>query len=216
MLNGIKACIFDMDGTIIDSMGLWHDIDIAYFEKYNKRLPDDYQSKIEGMSMRQTAVFTRETYGFSQSVDEIVDEWNQMAHDYYATRIEYKDNVVDFFEYLIKKGIKLGVATSNSRFLFDALSDSIGLGEYMDVVVTGEDVVHGKPDPECYITAAGRLGVSPDECLVFEDIIVGLNAAKSAGMKTCAVADSYSVSQWDKKVELADFSIKGFIELIDK
>lgn len=214
MLNGIKACIFDMDGTIIDSMGLWHDIDVAYFEKYNKKLPPSYQSEIEGMSMYETAVYTKNTYDFPNSVDEIMNEWNMMAKDYYSSRIGYKPYVEDFFCILKEKGILLGVATSNSRYLYNALAESIGLSDYMDVVITGEDVTNGKPDPECYLTAARKLGAKPCECLVFEDITVGLKAAINAGMKTCAVADSYSVKQWDEKVKMADYNINSFKDIM--
>ena len=214
MLDGIKACIFDMDGTIIDSMGLWHDIDVAYFEKYNKELPGTYQSEIEGMSMYETAVYTKNTYGFEDSIEDIIAEWNQMAEDYYSSRIKFKPHVEEFFLFLKKKGILLGVATSNSRYLFDALSESIGLGRYMDTVVTGEDVVNGKPNPECYLIAANRLGVETADCLVFEDITVGLRAAISAGMKTCAVADSYSEKQWNEKVKMADYYINDFNEIM--
>lgn len=214
MFDGIKACIFDMDGTIIDSMGLWHDIDIEYFGKYNKVLPPTYQSEIEGMSIRETAEYTKNTYGFSDSIEDMIHEWNQMAEEYYANKIQFKPHVEDFFGFLKKRGILLGVATSNSRYLYQALSDSVGLYKYMDAVVTGEDVTCGKPAPECYLKAAEKLGVEPAACLVFEDIPIGLKAAISAGMKTCAVADAYSEKQWKEKTELADYNIRNFKEIM--
>jgi len=215
ILNNIKACIFDMDGTLIDSMSLWYDIDVAYFKKYNKILPDDYQTKIEGLSVIETAIFTKENYGFDISIDYMIDEWNQMAYEQYANRIEFKPFAKNFLISLKEKGYKLGVATSNSKYLFEAFSKKSGLDQLIDFAVTGEDVECGKPDPECYLKVASALNVKPEECLVFEDITQGLQAAINAGMKSCAVYDLYSVHQWDDKVKMSDCYINSYEDTKD-
>jgi len=215
MFKNIKACLFDMDGTLIDSMGIWRQIDCDYFGKFNKELPDDYQKRIEGLNMYETAVFTKEYYDFPDSVDKIMDDWNKMAREAYCNTIKFKPYVIEVLTLLRKKGIKLGVATSNSGYLFEGFAKSSNLYDYIEVAIVGEDVKYGKPKPDCYLEAAKRLGVTPDECLVFEDIIVGLTAGKNAGMKTCAVPDTYSLRSWDEKVAFADYSISGYDELID-
>ena len=209
-LTGIKACLFDMDGTLIDSMGLWHGIDVEYFRKYGKVLPDTYQEEIEGLSVIETAVYTKEHYGFEDTIEGMIDEWNQMAHEQYAKHITFKPGVRDFLLSLKEKGIKMGVATSNSRFLFDAIADASGLCSIMDASVTGEEVSNGKPAPECYLKVASKLGVRPEECLVFEDIIMGLQAGINAGMKTVAVSDTYSASKWEEKKAMSDYYIESY------
>lgn len=215
MFTDIKACLFDMDGTLIDSMGLWHDVDVEFFAKYGKELPDDYQRKIEGLSVVETAIFTKKEYDFDLSIDDMIAEWNQMAHEHYANRIDFKPYARQMLELLKEKGIKLGIATSNSKFLFDAFAIQSGLYDYIDVAITGEDVKCGKPEPECYLTAAKRLNVNPENCLVFEDITVGIKAGINAGMKTCAVEDSYSVHQREDKLKMADYYIDSFDKIID-
>ena len=215
MFENIKACLFDMDGTLIESMGIWKEIDRIYFGKHGKELPDDYQSKIEGLNMYETAVFTKNEYGFEDSVEEMMNHWNEMAKEAYSEQIGFKPNAREAILLLKSKGIKLGVATSNSGYLFSGFANANSLMDIIETAVVGEDVMHGKPDPECYNIAARRLGVKPSECLVFEDIIVGLTAGKNAGMKTVAVQDSYSAHQWEEKKAFADYYINDYAELTD-
>lgn len=215
MLENIKACIFDMDGTLIESMGLWKEIDREFFARYNKELPADYQKRIEGLNMYETAVCTKEYYGFDMSVEAMMAEWNEMAKIAYSEEIKFKPYAKEALFLLKQKGIKLGVATSNSGYLFNAFADSNNIYDLIEVAVVGEDVTKGKPEPECYLTVADRLKVEPKNCLVFEDILVGLTAGKKAGMKLCAVWDSYSVYQWEEKKAFADCYINDFAELID-
>lgn len=216
MLTDIKACIFDMDGTLIDSMDLWYDIDVEYFKRYGKKLPATYQKEIEGLSVIETAIYTKEKYGFESSVEEMVAEWNDMAYEHYANNIKYKPYAEGFLNKLKGMGIKLGIATSNSKALFNAFALNSGLNNIIDVAITGEDVVKGKPDGECYLKAAKSLKVNPRECLVFEDICTGIMAGINAGMKTCAVDDNYSKSQWQEKIAMADYHIFGYKELCEE
>ena len=210
----IDAVIFDMDGTIIDSMHVWRDIDIEYFEKYGKVLPDTYQKDIEGFSVIETARYTKETFGFEDSIEDMMQEWNDMAHEHYKHRIPLKPNVLKFMQRLKSNGIKMGIATSNSGYLFEAFAVSNKLYDYIECAVTGEDVTNGKPNPECYLKVSDKLKVEPSRCLVFEDICMGLKAGISAGMKTVAVYDDFSASQWREKIALADYYIESYEELV--
>lgn len=212
IFEGIKACIFDMDGTLIDSMGLWGGIDEEFFAKYGKELPDTYQKEIEGLSITENARYTKEHYDFPGTVEEIVEEWNQMAYVFYAEKIKFKEGAKELLIYLKDRGIKLGVATSNSRYLFGAFADASGLTDLIEASVASGEVVNCKPAPDCYLEVARRLGVEPKECMVFEDVVPGLEAGISAGMKTCAVWDNHSAAQWDEKVKRADYSIRSFME----
>ena len=215
MFENIKACLFDMDGTLIDSMGLWKQIDREFFAKYNKELPEDYQKKIEGLNMYKTAVYTKENYGFDISVEAMIDEWNEMAKIAYGKEIKFKPYAYEALLLLKEKGIKLGVATSNSGYLFYSFANANNLMDIIETAVVSEDVKNGKPEPECYLTVAERLNVKPQNCLVFEDILVGLTAGKKADMKLCAVQDSYSYNQWDEKIAFSDYHIEDYKELID-
>jgi len=213
ILKDIEAVIFDMDGSLVDSMWIWKQIDIDHFAMYNKELPDDLQENIEGMSFYQTALYIKENYGFPESVEEMMELWNNMAHKKYAEEVTYKKGVVRFLDACKSNNIKLGIATSNSRFLYDAVSNSLGFNKYFDCVLTGTEITNGKPAPDVYLICADRMGVKPEKCLVFEDITKGIEAGHNAGMRVCAVDDEYSSHQKEEKISMADYFIHDFYEL---
>lgn len=209
------AIIFDVDGTLIDSMGIWKEIDIEHFSMHGKELPQNLQSEIEGMSFYQTAEYIKERYQFPETIEEMIELWNNMAYKKYSEEILYKTGAKEFLEFAKLKGIKLGVATSNSRVLFDAVSEHLGMKQYLDCVVTGTEVLNGKPAPDVYLEVADRLGVVPSRCLVFEDIEKGIQAGKNAGMKVCAIDDEYSREYNEEKKKAADYFIYDYLELLE-
>lgn len=214
MLNNVSACIFDMDGTLIDSMWMWRDIDIEFLGRKNITIPEDLQKQIEGMNFIQTAVYFKEHFGFEESIEEIMDIWNGMAMDKYRYKVFLKDSVLDFLKSLKDKGIKLGIATSNSATLAFCSLEALGVTSLFDAIITGDDVLRGKPHPDIYMTCAERLGITPKECLVFEDILPGIEAGHNAGMRVCAVYDDYSADTDAIKKEKADYYITSFKELL--
>lgn len=213
MLEGIQAVIFDLDGTLIDSMWMWRQIDIDYLARHGHELPADLQDSIEGMSFSETAVYFKERFSLSDSLEVIKADWNQMAYDIYVNEVPLKPGVLEFLQYLKRKGIKTGIATSNSRELLLAVLESLGITEYFDEVHTSCEVTRGKPAPDIYLLVAKTLGVTPEHCLVFEDIIQGIQAGKAAGMRVCAVKDAFSVKQEEEKRASADWLIDNFSEL---
>lgn len=214
MLNQIKAVIFDLDGTLVDSMGLWKDIDIEFLGARGIEYQDDLQEKIEGMSFTETAVFCKEYYHLEESVEELKAIWNQMAEQKYRFEIQPKPGVLKFLDRLKDKGIKMGIATSNSEELIRAVNDAYHFDKYMSCIVTSCSVKKGKPAPDVYLEAARQLGVAPEECLVFEDIVKGIEAGKNAGMKVCAVEDYFSAKQREKKKEISDYYIETYDDLM--
>lgn len=214
MLNQIKAVVFDLDGTLVDSMGLWKDIDIEFLGARGIEYQDDLQEKIEGMSFTETAVFCKEYYHLEESVEELKAIWNQMAEQKYRFEIQPKPGVLKFLDRLKDKGIKMGIATSNSEELIRAVNDAYHFDKYMSCIVTSCSVKKGKPAPDVYLEAARQLGVAPEECLVFEDIVKGIEAGKNAGMKVCAVEDYFSAKQREKKKEISDYYIETYDDLM--
>ena len=191
MLDQIEAVIFDLDGTLVDSMGLWKEIDVTFLGERGIAYEDGLQEKIEGMSFTETAVFCKEHYRLSESVEELKEIWNRMAMEKYRFEVLPKPGALEFLEDLKGQGMKMGIATSNSRELIAAVNEAYHFDEYMSCIVTSCSVSKGKPAPDVYLEAARQLNVAPGRCLVFEDIVKGIQAGKSAGMKVCAVEDSY-------------------------
>lgn len=213
MLDKVKAVIFDLDGTLVDSMWVWHDIDVEYLGRFGLSLPEDYQSCIEGMSFTETAVYTKERFAIPDSLEQMMKDWNDMAWEFYLHKVPLKTGVMEFLQNLKSRGIKMGIATSNSRELVDAITKALHIEEYMSCIITGCEVKQGKPAPDVYLEAAKVLGVSPKECLVFEDVLAGIMAGKNAGMRVCAIADEYSKLQVEQKRELADYFIEDYTQI---
>lgn len=213
ILKDIKAVIFDLDGTLVDSMWMWKDIDIEYLEKYGHSLPKDLQEIIEGMSFTETAVYFKDRFGLSFTIEEIKKEWNEMALYKYTHQVPLKEGAGEFLKFLTDSGIKLGIATSNSRELADAVIKKLDIKKYFHSIRTSCEAPKGKPAPDVYLMAASDLKVEPSDCLVFEDVPHGILAGKNAGMKVCAVYDEFTEGVTHEKKELADYYIENFYEL---
>ncbi len=213
MLKNTDAVIFDLDGSLVDSMWMWKAIDIEYLGRFGIDLPEDLQSKIEGMSFEETAHYFKEHFPIQDSIEQIKSDWNRMAWDKYTHEVPLKPGISEFLEKCRENNILLGIATSNSRELVENVAKVHGLKNYFSCIMTGCDVEHGKPSPDIYLAVAEKLQVAPERCLVFEDIVPGIQAGKSAGMRVCAVEDAYSVADRARKEALADYYIEDYFNL---
>lgn len=214
MLRGIDAVLFDLDGSLVDSMWVWEAIDVEYLGRYGISLPQGLQYDIQGMSFTETAIYFKERFPIPESIEEIKAEWNRMAWDKYMYEVPLKEGVTEFLTLCGRSGIRLGIATSNSRELVENIASVHKLRDYFTCIVTGCDVVRGKPAPDIYLEAARQLEVSPRNCLVFEDIVQGIQAGKNAGMRVCAVEDAYSAGEREQKRALADYYIENYRDLL--
>lgn len=215
MLENKKAIIFDLDGTLIDSMWMWKAIDIEFLQEYGYECPDDLQRIIEGMSFTETAIYFKERFHLPLSLDEIKAIWTEMSIDKYRHEVPLKTGVKEFLDYAASMGIRCGIATSNGREMVDAVLQSLSITSYFQVVTTACEVKVGKPEPDIYLKVAETLGVDPRDCLVFEDIPAGITAGKRAGMTVCAVEDDFSRSMKEEKIALADYFINDYFDILN-
>lgn len=213
MLKNIDAVIFDLDGTLIDSMWMWESIDIEYLDKFGLALPEDLQGNIEGKSFSETAIYFKERFQIPDSIEQIKSDWNQMAWDKYEKEVTAKEGVTELLEYLKEQGIPTGIATSNSRELVDLIIHKFQWKHYFHSIRTSCEVLKGKPSPDIYLLVASDLKVNPTKCLVFEDVIQGVMAGKNANMKVCAVYDKYSENFMEQKRRLADYYIHSMKDI---
>lgn len=213
MLENKKAFIFDLDGTLVDSMWMWKAIDIEFLSRYGHDCPEDLQRAIEGMSFTETATYFKERFHLPLALDEIKAIWTEMSIDKYRYEVHPKPGAVALLEYARDHGIPCGIATSNGSEMVDAVLTSNGLKPYFQVVTTACEVKEGKPSPDIYLKVADTLGVSPKDCLVFEDVPAGILAGKRAGMTVCGVADVAAAHIKDEILKLVDHYIENFEEL---
>ncbi len=217
MLENVDAVIFDMDGTLIDSMWIWPDIDQVYLDRYDLTQPEDFHQAMEGMSYREVAQYFLDTFpSLPRTREEIMEDWTQMAYERYMTQVPLKTGAGEFIQRMRKMGKKIGIATSNGRRLVDDTLEALKITELFDSVRTACEVASGKPAPDVYLLVAKDMGVAPERCLVFEDVPMGILAGKNAGMKVCAVEDDFSKPQEKKKRELADYYIQDYQDIINE
>lgn len=216
MLTDKKAVIFDLDGTLVDSMWMWEAIDIEYLARFQIPVPEGLQNAIEGLSFSETAHYFKEHFHLPDSIEKIKKDWNEMAKEKYEKEVFLKPGAMEFLKQCKEKNLVLGIATSNSRELVDAVIQALRLEKYFSCIMTACEVQKGKPAPDIYFAVADKLSVNPSECLVFEDIVPGILAGKNAGMQVCAVKDQYSEYQKAEKKETADYYIDSYYELLEQ
>lgn len=174
MLNSIditkyKCCIFDLDGTLIDSTGVWHKVDIDFLEKRGIAIPDDFIEEIKIHTFESGAKYVVERFGLDENPKEIISEWFDMAVFAYDNEIKLKNGVKELLEFIKQQGLKIALATSSDRKLFEKCLKRNGIYDFFDSFTQTSEVARGKSFPDVYECAALKCGVEKEDCIVFED-----------------------------------------------
>lgn len=217
MLTNKDAVIFDLDGSLIDSMWIWPEVDVDYMTKYHLTMPPNFHDAIEGMSYTETAQYFLDTFpSLDCSIDDVKAEWLSMAYDKYIHKVTLKEGARRFLEDVRARGIRLGIATSNTRELVEAVLHSLHISDMFASICTACEVSAGKPAPDVYLKAASELQVAPERCLVFEDVPKGIMAGKNANMEVCGVDDDFSRPLEARKKKLADYYIRNYYDIVNE
>ena len=158
MLNNIRAVLFDLDGTLVDSMWMWKDIDIEYLGSRHLPLPEDLQRSIEGMSLTETAVYFKKRFALPDDLEEIKKEWMDMAREKYRSQVPLKPGAREFLWELRRQGIRTGIASSNGMEMIQTVLKAQQVEALFDSVHTCCEVKRGKPSPDIYQLVASDLG----------------------------------------------------------
>lgn len=209
-----KGAIFDLDGTLLDSMGIWGQIDVAFLAKRGLAVPEDYMAAISHLGIRATAEYTIRRFHLEEEPEAIIQEWLAMAQRAYEEEIAAKPGVREYLRWLRGEGIPVAAATASVRELVVPALKRNGIYEYFDTLVTVKEVARGKGFPDIYERAAAQIGRRSCECAVFEDIIEGIRGAGAGGFYTVGVYEptsDYCRAQMEAE---ADSYIRDFTELL--
>ena len=188
-IRNIKSAVLDMDGTLIDSMGIWHEIDKKFFAEHGLEPPEGISSQVNKMTMQEWAEYFTTEFDINMTGEQVIQRIGQMCYEYYAEIIPIKPYVTEFLDFLDSHGIKYGIATATYRKSAQAVLKRLGILDRMQFVLTAEDVPSSKKTPEMFLKSAELLDSSPYDTLVVEDSLHCLETAVSAGFPTIGVHD---------------------------
>lgn len=187
----IRGAIFDLDGVLLDSMGIWKDLGARYLRSLHIQPEPGLNEILFAMSMEQGAAYLKEHYPLPQSEAEIGEGIARMLEDYYFYEVPAKPGAAALLNFLAERGIPMAAATSSPRTHVTRALERLGLLPYLQAVFTTGEVGGSKHEPAIYHLAAERLGTAPEETLVFEDSLYALKTARAAEYCTVGVFDAH-------------------------
>ena len=218
--EGVKLLIFDLDGTLLDSMSVWHDVDVEFLGRYGYEVTPEYTDVVKRASIEDAARYTQEKYRIPLTWQEIQDTWESMVYDFYRSEVKLKEGAGEYVKEAKRLGFRLSVTTALSKKNANAALEATGIRDLFDCVITLEDfdgnINKGSPDvflrASSYISATGDV-ITPDKAIVYDDVLQAIEGAKAGGFLTCAVYDNIGCGgpgKWESFAALCDFSVFKF------
>jgi HAD superfamily hydrolase (TIGR01509 family) len=216
MPNTLRAVIFDLDGVLADSEPWWNEIDAQLLAHYGVTYRGEYHRDVLGVNYRAAIEFYQKTYALNASAEEMMRHRAEAAGDVFARCVGLFPAARSVLEELQRLGLRLAVATSSVGASARPFLNRHNLTSFFDVIVTGDEVEHGKPHPDIYLSAAEKLGFAPGACLVIEDSLSGIAAAQAANMRVVAIPDRRFVDarDYEQRAEFLADSLSVIPQLV--
>lgn len=212
-MKTFKAAIFDLDGTIVNSNNVWDKIDRQILDKYGINLTEEEINEL--VTLNYADLFVKlHNFGVTDSDDCLMEQLNELAVYEYRNSVFLKPNVREYIQRLKAQGMKIGLATGSPKILYEPVLRHNNIYGLFDALCSIDEVARGKDFPDIYLLCASRLEVAPEDCIVFEDVLQGLVSAKSVGMYTVGVYDSYSADQTFTIKSVCDKYIVDFFDYL--
>jgi len=209
----MKLAIFDLDGTLVDSMGIWERLAYDYLNDKGLMVDSNIRESLKEYSLYEASFVIKERFKLEESGEEINRQLEETLRHYYENTIPLKKGVVDFLEYLKKKEIRMIVATATIDSLANSALCRLGIGHYFEFIQTCKAVGIEKYKREFYDLIVERTGVDPKEMVLFEDALHSMEAAKKLGIKVIAIKDDSAKKNLVEIFNIADLVVDDFIDL---
>jgi len=208
-----EAAVFDLDGTLLDSMWVWHAVDREFFALRGLEVPGDYAKELQSLTFRETAEYTIARFGLNETPEALMAQWNEMSFRQYRDHVRLKPGAREYLEALRARGVVLGVASNLTSHVARAVLDSNGVLDWFDALTSADEVPRGKSFPDIWLLAAQKLGVEPRLCVAFDDVAKSLAGIRAAGMTACAVREPDMPQDWAWMQREFDCWIESFEDL---
>jgi HAD superfamily hydrolase (TIGR01509 family) len=212
MFPPFHAVIFDLDGVLADSEPWWNQIDAKLLAEHGISYRGEYHQNVLGVSYQLAVEFYKNTFHISVPVEELMRRRGEIATDFFANHVGLFPSAKTTLEHLREMKLRLAVATSSVSASARPFLERTAIRSLFDVVVAGDEVKRGKPHPDIYLQTARELRISPETCLVIEDALAGVAAAKAANMRVAAIPDTRFVGTQEYEKE-ADFVLASLSEI---
>lgn len=206
----VKGVIFDVDGTLLDSMIIWADAGKRYIESLGCEVKENIDEIMFEMTIQDGAKFLINKYGLTYSVEEICDAINAQTYDFYANEAQPKEGVVEFLEYLYKNNIPMTIATATDRPMIEAAFKRLGWEKYFKRIFTNTEIGKGKDYPDMFLKAMEVMGSQKENTWLFEDGAYSMKTGKALGLNVVGIYDFFSDKNQDEVKELADFYMENW------
>ncbi len=208
----IRGAIFDADGTLLDSMPMWDGVGSGYLKTLGLEAKEDLDERFKDMSLYQSAVFLKEDYELSLSIEEIAAGINNMVDHLYRDSVQLKPGVLEMLEELKTRDVKMCVASASEAYQISMALERCGAAHYFEKVLSCVNVGHGKDEPHIFYEALSLLGTEKEETFVFEDAVYAVKTAKAEGFPCIGIYEATMQYKGDL-VKLTDYYIEDYRKL---
>lgn len=209
----IKGAIFDLDGTLLDSMGFWDNVGENFLVSQGRQPREDFREKYYVLSPRETAEMLIDEYGVPGTPDEIIDRMNAAAEVFYTNHVQPKPHAIELLEKLKSAEIKMALATATDRHLVEIAVNRLDIKKYFEGIVTCGEVGESKTKPDVYLKALSYIGSEIGDTALFEDAVVAAHTAKDAGFYTVGIYDDTCAENEEEMRSFCDEYLTDFTQL---
>ena len=212
-LNNIEGAIFDLDGTILDSMFIWNEIGYKFLEMKKIQVPAGSDKQFTQMSLQQAAEYYIEHFDNTATIESIINDINMLVEGFYFNDVIKKDGIKEFLEYLNSRGVKMCIATATDKYMVEKALERNSLLHFFSEIFTCNGVGAGKDTPVIYDKALEHLGTAKENTLVFEDALYAIKTAHNAGYKVVGIKDVSEPADSEEVKKYCDCYIEKYEEI---
>ena len=208
----ITGAIFDFDGTLFDSMPIWHGVRFKFLESLGVTLNDEEKKEFDGLNLVESLVFSKDRFGIAGDLDELFKLFFDYIKERYLAQAYPKNDIVEFLGKLKEKGVKIGIATATAEYALQSVLKKFGMLDYFEVIRSTHTVGAPKTQPKVYDVVLEKLGTDKSTTWVFEDALYAAKTAKANGYKLVGIFDE-SEKNADELKEISDIYIHLYSEI---